>query len=203
MRAVNPEAPILGPRLSLGPIDLADLPAYTRWVNDPEIQVYLNRPWPISEEEEAGRLRALIESDDSVGFAIRLREGDRLIGRSAIWKIHRVNRDGLFTIFIGATGERDRGLGREATALTAVYAMERLGLNRLELEVFDYNERAIRCYESLGFVREGVRRQVRFHDGRWCDGIRMSILASEWTDGLRARFLEHVDHRPHGAAKGG
>ena len=196
MRRVQPVQTIIGRRIELGPVDLADVPAYTRWINDPEIQPFLNRPWPIDEREEAARLRTLIEADDAVGFAIRLRGSRKLIGRSAIWSIHRVNRSGLFTIFIGAREERDRGLGRESTALTVVYGMDVLGLNRLELEVFAYNERALRLYESLGFVREGVRRQARLHDGAWHDGIQMSILASEWTNGLRARFLDHMEGRP-------
>jgi RimJ/RimL family protein N-acetyltransferase len=196
MRRVQPVQLIIGKRIELGPVDLADVPDYTRWVNDPGIQPYLNRPWPVTEHEEAARLRKLIEADDAVGFAIRLRGSRRLIGRCAIWNIHRVNRSGLFTIFIGAADERDKGLGREATALTVTYGMDVLGLNRLELEVFAYNDRAIRLYESLGFVREGVRRQARFHDGAWHDGIQMSILASEWTNGLRARFLDHMERRP-------
>lgn len=195
---MQPREPIAGPRVVLGPVDPADVPEFTGWINDPEIQPYLNRPWPVSEEEEEARLRALIEADDAIGFSIRLRQGGRLIGRSAIWKIHPVNLSGLFTIFIGARDQRDRGLGREATALTSVYAMEVLGLNRLELEVFDYNLRALRCYESLGFTREGVRRQARRHEGAWHDGIQMAILASEWRNGLRDRFLAHVTSRPAG-----
>ncbi len=181
---------------------MGDIGSYARWVNDPDVQPFLNRPWPISLQEEEQRLRALIAAEDAVGFAVRLREGARLIGRSAIWNIHRVNRSGLFTIFIGEPEMRSKGLGKEATALTTIYAMEKLRLNRLELEVFSYNERALRAYSGLGFQREGVRREARFHDGAWHDAIQMSILAREWRGDLRDRFLGYLDGAPAGTAPG-
>ena len=55
-----------------------------------------------------------------------------------------------------------------------------MNLNRVELQVFDDNERGIRCYEKIGFVREGVQRQFRYREGRYVDSIMMSILREEY-----------------------
>jgi len=202
MALMQPSEPVIGRRVLLGPIDVGEVVSYARWVNDPEVQRFLNRPWPISLQEEEHRIRTLVAAEDAVGFAVRLRESGTLIGRSSIWNIHRVNRNGLFTIFIGELDMRSKGLGREATALTTIYAMETLGLNRLELEVFAYNDRALRTYEGLGFRQEGTRREVRYHDGAWHDAIQMSILAREWRGELRDRFLSFMDGTPAGAAPG-
>ena len=65
----------------------------------------------------------------------------------------------------------------------------------MELEVFSYNDRALRCYEGLGFTREGVRREARYHDGTYHDALQMSILATEWNAGLRARFRKYMADR--------
>lgn len=62
------------------------------------------------------------------------------------------------------------------------YAFETLNLNRVELGVHDFNTRAIRAYERAGFVREGVRRQHAFIDGRYIDSLVYGILASEYFD---------------------
>jgi RimJ/RimL family protein N-acetyltransferase len=202
MALMLPSEPIAGRKVLLDVIDLGDVAAYARWVNDPEVQSYLNRPWPISLQEEERRLRALVAAEDAVGFAVKHRESGRLIGRTAIWNIHRVNRSGLFTILIGEPEMRSRGFGREATALTTIYAMDTLRLNRLELEVFAYNERALRVYEGLGFRQEGTRREARLHQGVWHDALLMSILAREWRGGLRDRFLAYMDGAPAGAAPG-
>ncbi|TPW27140.1 GNAT family N-acetyltransferase [Pararhizobium mangrovi] len=51
---------------------------------------------------------------------------------------------------------------------------------RLELNVYTFNEPAIRTYERLGFVREGVHRSsARFGSERW-DTAHMAMLRDEW-----------------------
>ena len=185
---MQPPSFLAGTKVSLGPVDSADTPLYARWVNDPSVRPFLNRPFPVSMDDERRRVESLIGAADAVGFSVRVKETSRLIGRAAIRGIHPVNRSGVFTIFIGEPEFRSQGYGREATALSAIYAMDILNLNRLELEVFAYNSRAVRTYEALGFAREGVRREAKFHDGEYHDAILMAILAREWRAGLRERL---------------
>jgi RimJ/RimL family protein N-acetyltransferase len=184
---------IVGRTILLGPVDGADAPLYAQWVNDPRVRPYLNRPWPASIEDERRRVESLIGATDAVGFAVRLKEDRRLIGRTAIRGIHHVNRSGVFTIFIGEPEFWSRGYGKEATALTTLYAFDVLNLNRLELEVFAYNDRAVRCYEKLGFHREGARREAKYHEGSYHDAILMSVLSSELGGGLRESLRAYLD----------
>ncbi len=55
-----------------------------------------------------------------------------------------------------------------------------MGLHRVRLDVFDFNPRAHRAYEKVGFVHEGTVRDELFFDGEWIDSHLMSILESEW-----------------------
>lgn len=48
-----------------------------------------------------------------------------------------------------------RGLGSEATTLIVQYGLDRLGLNRITLDVLARNPRARRTYEKVGFVDTG------------------------------------------------
>lgn len=61
------------------------------------------------------------------------------------------------------------------------YGFEEMGLNRIGLGVWAYNDRAIATYRKIGFVDEGRRRQVVFHAGRFHDEVLMSLLRSEWS----------------------
>jgi ribosomal protein S18 acetylase RimI-like enzyme len=62
---------------------------------------------------------------------------------------------------IGMLAEvRGRGLGRRLM-LDALDAARGQGMERIELEVFASNTRAIALYESLGFQREGLKRHAR------------------------------------------
>ena len=86
-----------------------------------------------------------------------------------------------YWVGIFASALRGQGLGRELTRLVAGWGFETLGLHRIELEVLTTNERAIRCYEAVGFRREGVRRESELYPDGWKDFLYMGLLASEWT----------------------
>ena len=60
------------------------------------------------------------------------------------------------------------------------HAFGTLGLHRIALAVFEFNERAIRAYTTCGFVIEGRARESIWRDGRWWDELSMSVLTSEW-----------------------
>ncbi|MBB4006391.1 RimJ/RimL family protein N-acetyltransferase [Rhizobium taibaishanense] len=72
-------------------------------------------------------------------------------------------------------GYRGAGLGKRLIDTTLAAAWE-IGLHRVELDVHADNDRAIRLYESVGFVREGVAREAVRIDGRFVDVIHMAIL---------------------------
>jgi RimJ/RimL family protein N-acetyltransferase len=50
--------------------------------------------------------------------------------------------------------------------------------------VFAFNFRAIHVYEKLGFVREGLRREVLFMDGVYHDAVVMGLLQYEYASSL-------------------
>lgn len=70
---------------------------------------------------------------------------------------------------------RGRGLG--ARLLDAALAgAAKLGITRVELEVFASNARAIALYERRGFAREGVKKNGRVLDGATDDILCMAIV---------------------------
>jgi RimJ/RimL family protein N-acetyltransferase len=88
-------------------------------------------------------------------------------------------RSCTFRALIGARG-RGRGIGTEATRLIVGYAFEELGLHRVQLDAYAFNDRALRVYEKVGFVREGARREVERRDGVRVDEVLMAVLDHEW-----------------------
>jgi len=86
-------------------------------------------------------------------------------------------------VIVGHPDDRHQGYGTEAIDRLLRYAFEALGLNRIGLSVFEFNEEAISAYEKLGFVAEGrFRRAIKRSDG-FHDAILMSILRTEWEAG--------------------
>ena len=60
------------------------------------------------------------------------------------------------------------------------------GLHRIELAAYGHNHRALRVYEKVGFVVEGVRREAALRDGEWADEVLMAILDHEWAGRVSA-----------------
>lgn len=85
-------------------------------------------------------------------------------------------------IVIGEKEYWNRGYGSDALRTLLRFAFEELNLHRVFLHVFDFNERAIRCYEKVGFRHEGRLRQARFTEGRYVDELVMAVLREEWEE---------------------
>lgn len=73
-----------------------------------------------------------------------------------------------------------KGYAQDAIKTILRFLFMNKGAHRVELEVVDLNERAIKCYLNCGFVKEGVRRNRYFVDGQYRNVILMSILKEEY-----------------------
>lgn len=82
---------------------------------------------------------------------------------------------------------RGRGLGRAMVRQALHVAFDELGLERVDLGVFDFNTAALRCYQAEGFVREGHLRQARRVGQEVWDLDLMAILRDDW---LRLRAAQ-------------
>jgi RimJ/RimL family protein N-acetyltransferase len=187
-RSWFPEA-IEGRRVVLRRHVPRNLAAFTRWYADPEVaRLTRYQAGPMRPDEIRRFFEARVAGTGSLAMAIHLRGSDRLIGTCAFSQLDGDNGSALFHITIGERDCWDSGYGTEATALMLEHAFGTLGLHRVALAVFAFNERAIRSYRKVGFVVEGRSRQAIWRDGRFCDEIQMSILEDEWRT-VRGRAL--------------
>jgi aminoglycoside 6'-N-acetyltransferase len=84
-------------------------------------------------------------------------------------------------LFLGAPYQ-DRGLGTDTVRTLVRHLIDDRGHRRLTIDPAAHNERAIRCYEKVGFKRVGVMREYWLDpDGVWRDGILLDLLARELT----------------------
>ncbi len=135
--------------------------AFQRWYADREIAHLLRHDLePLSDDQSASYFDSLILplSLRRLCYAIHEREGDRLIGTTALTDMVKRTtgrRSALFRIVIGEKDVWNRGYGTEATRLVVAEAFEFHDLTEVRLEVFRHNPRAIAAYERVGFVMTG------------------------------------------------
>lgn len=176
-------AVIEGRRVTLRRHRPENLRQVLRWYRDPELARltrYQTQPMPREEVERFFHARLL--APDSVAYAIHIRATDRLIGLTTFSSLDADNGSVLFHITIGEPDAWGQGYGTETAELMLEHAFERLGLHRVGLSVFAFNERAIRSYEKAGFHIEGRLRESIQRDGRYWDEIQMGALAREWLE---------------------
>jgi RimJ/RimL family protein N-acetyltransferase len=77
---------------------------------------------------------------------------------------------------------RGKGVGGQMMRRVMEIGFDEMGLHRLELNVYDFNTPAIRLYEKLGFVKEGLIRESRRMSGGYWSHFHMSILEHEWRE---------------------
>lgn len=166
--------------VALMPLRLADLPVMLDWINDREL-VLFNAPYkPVTEGQHQAWFDAIQQRNDVVIFGIRLLETDTLIGSCQLHSINYVHRSAELQIRLGEKSEWGRGYGTEAVRLLLDFAFKDLNLHRVYLHVFSTNSAAIRVYEKVGFVHEGVLRKAAHINGEYVDVMVMGILRNEY-----------------------
>ena len=74
---------------------------------------------------------------------------------------------------------RGRRLADRAARLFQRHLLDDLRFHRLQLEIYGFNERALRHAERAGFVREGVRRKAYDRHGDWVDGVIYGLVPED------------------------
>jgi diamine N-acetyltransferase len=177
---------IYSDRIRLRAPTRSDLPQFVEWLNDPEVKAGLLMVLPLSFEDEESWFESMMKSPATQHpLVIEVRNADdwQMIGNCGFHAIDWRIRSAEVGIFIGDKSYWNRGYGTEVMRLLLKHGFNTLNLNRIALEVFETNPRAIRAYEKAGFVHEGRRRQDMFKDGCYFDVLLMSVLRSEWQDG--------------------
>ncbi|MBU0677862.1 MAG: GNAT family N-acetyltransferase [Verrucomicrobia bacterium] len=173
-----------GERVYLRRIAMSDAtPEYARWLNDPDTTRYMESG---RHEETIKSLRQYIvkyeNRNDVLFLAVVLKDGDRHIGNVKLEPVNKVHNNALLGIMIGDADARGKGYGSEAILLTLQHAFDVLGLHRVALGVTADNERAIKCYENLGFREEGRLRENVNRQSHYVDGVWMGMLEQEFRE---------------------
>lgn len=184
---------IRGAQVYLRAAERSDIPHFVRWLNDAETSHFLSIRAPMSEAMEEQWFNRMLESQgkDAYHFVICRLDDDRPIGTIGLFRVDSVNGSAGIGISIGEKRLWGQGLGTDAMLALLDFGFGQLRLERMWLEVTDYNERARHSYEKCGFVLEGTERHAMFRRGRFHDVHLMSILRDEWGRQERRRSWDY------------
>ncbi len=196
---VRPELPILrGERVYLRATERTDLPAFVRWFNDSLMTSFIMMRAPMSQALEEQWFEQMLQRQGKEGyhFVICLIGDGRPIGNLGLFEIDQINGHAGIGILIGEKELWGRGYGTDAMNALVDFGFGMLRLERLWLDVYDFNVRARRSYEKAGFVVEGTKRHEVYKRGRYHDAILMSMLRDEWLELPRRRAWDYDEDQP-------
>jgi RimJ/RimL family protein N-acetyltransferase len=160
--------------------------AEVRWQRDSEFIRLADSQMEIASER---RIKEWVEKQTEKGpqperypFRIRTLTDDRLIGFLGLG-MDLIHGEAWVGIGIGERDDWNKGYGSDAMKICLRYAFLELGVQRVSLGVFEYNPRAQRSYEKVGFQFEGRTRKDVLRDGKRFDTLWMGILREEWFAG--------------------
>jgi RimJ/RimL family protein N-acetyltransferase len=161
----------------------SDIPTFVRWFTDRRTTATLlmSSPMGLASEERWFDRMLDAHGKESWSFVICRREDDRAVGGIDLHDVNLRNGSASLGIAIGDPDDTGRGYGGDAIRALLGFGFGQLRLERIELDVYDFNERARRVYERVGFQHEGTLRRALFRDGAFHDVHRMAILRGEWT----------------------
>ena len=120
----------------------------------------------------------LLKNNDCLHLSIRRLDNNDLVGHTILFGAeseHKVLEFRRITI-----NEKGLGFGREAVQLLKKLCFEKLKFHRLWFDVYDDNEKAIKLYESEGFVKEALLRENIKTDSGYRSQRIYSMLEKEY-----------------------
>ncbi len=172
---------IKGKKVNLRTVRLSDAENFVKWFNDPEVNKFVFvRQMNLKEEKKFIRERLKGKTkQNQVFFCIDTKDGVHIGSTSLEIKSQRLKVAG-FGIIVGDKNYWNQGYGTEAARLILDYGFTNLKLHRVDLDVYDYNKRALKVYKKLGFKVEGRKRETNLYNGKYYDAIYMGMLSREW-----------------------
>jgi RimJ/RimL family protein N-acetyltransferase len=170
-----------GKKVFLRPSVDSDMGYLMEWYNDYELNKLAG--WTYSKVTESNLKHNYSKSYgyDPMNLIIDNEDG-KPIGTIQLYDFSHIDKTCKLGIRIGDKSHWGKAYGEDAVNTILEYAFMQLDINRVSLRVYEYNERAARCYLKCGFENEGRSRKSALIDGKYYDEILMGILKSDFIE---------------------
>ncbi len=146
-----------------------------------DVDPYLRAVRPDRAELLEGIERSLADPKKVGRFVIEVEEGGEW-QRAGVMSFDVANERSRIANLGGLAVHPDfrgRRLADGAARVLQRHLLLDLDYHRLQLEIYGFNERAIRHAERAGFVREGVKRKAYWRHEEWVDSVLFGLVRED------------------------
>ncbi|RKX79831.1 MAG: GNAT family N-acetyltransferase [Spirochaetes bacterium] len=172
-------------QVELRPFKREDFSRLIGWIDSAELLMRWAGPiftFPLTEGQLGKYLEGSLSNPPlrKIFKAVVYPQGE-VLGHVELNNIDLSNRSAtLSRVLVGPPAWRGKGVGTLMVKKILKVGFEELGLHRIDLLVFDYNNPAISCYKKAGFTMEGLLRDARRFEEGYLSPYIMSMLEEEW-----------------------
>ena len=174
---------ILGKKVYLTAVEKKDLPQLMIWRNKEELRQNFREYREINEDMQNKWFEEKVLNDFStIMFSIKRISDDRLLGCCGLCNINWIHRYSELSLYIGWNSYYidNEGYAEESCSLLIDYGFNKLALNKIWVEIYEFDTKKAELCKKLGFELDGVFREHYFYNGKWWDSKIMSILAKDY-----------------------
>jgi RimJ/RimL family protein N-acetyltransferase len=155
----------------------SDFDVFKSWIKSKDELFQFAGPiftFPLTDEQ----LHKYITDDRRIVYKVILTETLEVIGNAELNLENTKPR--LSRILIGDISNRNKGLGKRIVDSMLDKLFSELNYNDADLNVFDWNKSAIRCYDKIGFVVNPDVVSKQNNNGEIWTAINMTISKDKW-----------------------
>ena len=116
---------------------------------------------------------------EALRYAIEPKLLNKVIGVACIYEFEELNNKCIIYFQINRK-EWNKGYASEAVHELIYYAFETLQVNRIEAYVTPGNEESLNVLLKIGFVKEGLMREMEYYKGKYQDAIILGMIKKDW-----------------------
>ena len=126
------------------------------------------------------KINADNQNSDNYLFTVENEKGTP-IGQILTFDCDR--RMGCFKFGLFFTSEsRGKGYASEAVNIMLDYYFNQLRYHKANVYIYDFNIVSQKFHQKMGFVKEGVLRQVAYIDGKYTDAVYYGLTSDEFNN---------------------
>lgn len=166
--------------IKLVPFQQSDFDTLISWIDSKELLVQIAGnvfSYPLT----IAQLQRYSDDKKSLSFNIVDVSKNKVIGHAEIYLSDDASCK-LDKILIGDKSMRGKGFGQHVINELLEYSFMKLGVKKVELNVYDWNIAGIRCYEKAGFAVNKDKKNSTQVDGNEWVAINMTIDKDIWVE---------------------
>lgn len=164
--------------IKLEPFTKANFQRLISWIEDKESLIGFaggSFDYPLTVDQ----LEQYLTDKRKTIFRVRETESEKIIGHAEIFRVEE-KMVRLCRVLIGEKEFRGRGLGQEIIRELTELSFQTSEIEVVELNVYERNISAIKCYEKAGFRRNPSKDKIsRFDNENW-KSLNMVMTKEEW-----------------------